>query len=130
MGAGAGGQSGAAHYRYCSNKPSNNSDKYEREAGVTNVSLSYDYLARLLPAVSFVAASATAALRASLRSRGFCRWASIVSPFLSTLVVFLLVKVSCVIVAPCERAEEEGEGFAMRKNSKGNVRRYEMSACV
>lgn len=35
-----------AHYRYCCNKPSNNSDKYEREAGVTNVSLSYDYLAR------------------------------------------------------------------------------------
>lgn len=39
-------EAGEAHYRYCCNKPSNNSDKYEREAGVTNVSLSYDYLAR------------------------------------------------------------------------------------
>lgn len=53
---GGGGQAGVAHYRYCYNKPSNNSDKYEREAGVTNVSLSYDYLARLLLAGSFVAA--------------------------------------------------------------------------
>lgn len=44
------GQAVPAHYRYCCNKPSNNSDKYEREAGVTNVSLSYDYLAGLLPA--------------------------------------------------------------------------------
>lgn len=59
---------GAAHYRYCCNKPSNNSDKYEREAGVTNVSLSYDYLARLLPAGSFVAAYKTAAVCASLCS--------------------------------------------------------------
>lgn len=44
-------EAGEAHYRYCCNKPSNNSDKYEREAGVTNVSLSYDYLARSRPLI-------------------------------------------------------------------------------
>lgn len=53
-----GPEAGEAHYRYCCNKPSNNSDKYEREAGVTNVSLSYDYLARtrslIRPFVSLV----------------------------------------------------------------------------